>query len=92
MKLLHVDAAESDDMHTEASVFSSYSQNVCSSIVKNENNFDQSTNNTDKGYVAVEETCMNEKESSPKHSETSYISSAKHGAEVKNGGTKRPAL
>jgi len=92
MKLLDADTSGNDDVQMEASVLSSYSQNVCSSIVKDENNIDQSTNIIDKGSVAVDETRVHEKESLPKHSETSHTSPGKRSAEVKNDGTNRQAL
>jgi len=90
--MLDAGGATNDDMQTAASVFPSDSQNVCSSIVKTEDNIDKSTDVTDSGSAAVKETCVQEKESSPKHSETSQTSPAKRSAEMKNGGTKQPAL
>ena len=89
--LLDVGATENDDMQTEASVSAPDSQSVCSSIVKNENHVDHSADNMDTCSAAVEEICVHEKESSPKHSKASGTSSAKPSTEVKSDGTKQSA-
>lgn len=89
--LLDVGATENDDMQTEASVIAPDLHSVCSSIVKNENDVDHSADNMDTGSAAVEETCVHEKESSPKHSKASRTSSAKPSSEVKSDGTKQSA-
>jgi len=81
-----------DDMQVAASVFPSDSQNVDSSIVKHEHSVDKSTDNIGRCSEAVEENCVREKESSPKHSETSCISAAQCSAEVKTDGAKQPAV
>jgi len=82
-----VGEAGNDVLKSEASGTLSDSQRVCADCV-NDDEVKQLTGNTDKESVKTEE----QEGASVKDSDASRKSSAKQGAEAKNGGNKQPEL
>ena len=83
-----VGTAGNDVVQKETAGSSSDSQHISVSAMDGDE-VNQTTGNTDKESVTVQGM---EEESSPKDVEASQISPVKHGAEVKNDGTRQPEL